>query len=376
MHHRPDAAAVAAANVLGVAGAGTPPANAARQKLPPPARPARHVPSASGPLPQQPTRQGPAAYRVRSVARQTAAPLPVRAQIEERLRPAPRRRRTTSRAPTRPTSSSSCRARASSRCGVYRERGNVDTLCCDRPLQALYRALYGQVLDRLLAKLYAGGHRVVLFSQFTSMLDVLDDVLRMRGYEFSRLDGGTNRVQIVLHTSPRRLDDGCTPPGGVGARGFFAGVGSRPGCSSRSTRDASPPTPTWKRATPSSVNCHGRESLGCGCCADSDRDRCCEQTSGNRACRRCCWPRVLAAFSRHSDQTHYRPRQHVANLGRGTVRLALQGHGRPLSRERQLPPQYRTTDLHWTRWGTKSGDLRVSRERPPRHQLKLALVRI
>ena len=35
LHHRPDAAAVAAANVLGVAGAGTSPANAARQKLPP-----------------------------------------------------------------------------------------------------------------------------------------------------------------------------------------------------------------------------------------------------------------------------------------------------------------------------------------------------
>ena len=68
LHHRPDAAAVAAANALGVAGAGTPPANAARQKLPPPARPARHVPPASGPLPRQPTRQGPAAYRVRSVA--------------------------------------------------------------------------------------------------------------------------------------------------------------------------------------------------------------------------------------------------------------------------------------------------------------------
>ena len=43
LHHRPDAAAVAAANALGVAGAGSPPANAARQELPPPARPARHV---------------------------------------------------------------------------------------------------------------------------------------------------------------------------------------------------------------------------------------------------------------------------------------------------------------------------------------------
>ena len=33
------------------------------------------------------------------------------------------------------------------------------------------------VLSRLLAKLHAGGHRVVLFSQFTSTLDLLEDLL-------------------------------------------------------------------------------------------------------------------------------------------------------------------------------------------------------
>ena len=54
------------------------------------------------------------------------------------------------------------------------------------------------VLDRLLTKLKAKGHRCVLFSQFTSTLDILDDVLRYRGYEFSRLDGSTNRVQRTV----------------------------------------------------------------------------------------------------------------------------------------------------------------------------------
>ena len=54
------------------------------------------------------------------------------------------------------------------------------------------------VLDRLLTKLKDRGHRVVLFSQFTTTLDLLDDVLRYRGYEFSRLDGGTNRVQRTV----------------------------------------------------------------------------------------------------------------------------------------------------------------------------------
>lgn len=37
------------------------------------------------------------------------------------------------------------------------------------------------VLDRLLTRLRAGGHRIVLFSQFTSMLDVLQEYLKQRG---------------------------------------------------------------------------------------------------------------------------------------------------------------------------------------------------
>lgn len=37
------------------------------------------------------------------------------------------------------------------------------------------------VLDRLLAKLFAAGHRVVLFSQWNRVLDILEDFLQMRG---------------------------------------------------------------------------------------------------------------------------------------------------------------------------------------------------
>ena len=51
------------------------------------------------------------------------------------------------------------------------------------------------VLDRVLQKLKEGGHRVVLFSQFTSMLDILQDFLTLRGHTYARLDGSTNRVQ-------------------------------------------------------------------------------------------------------------------------------------------------------------------------------------
>ena len=41
-----------------------------------------------------------------------------------------------------------------------------------------------QVLDRLLEKLKSRGHRVVLFSQFNIMLDVIEDYLIYRGYKY------------------------------------------------------------------------------------------------------------------------------------------------------------------------------------------------
>ncbi|XP_008102056.1 chromodomain-helicase-DNA-binding protein 1-like isoform X1 [Anolis carolinensis] len=45
------------------------------------------------------------------------------------------------------------------------------------------------LLDNLLAFLYAGGHRVLLFSQMTNMLDILQDYMDYRGYSYERLDG-------------------------------------------------------------------------------------------------------------------------------------------------------------------------------------------
>lgn len=50
------------------------------------------------------------------------------------------------------------------------------------------------ILDKLLTKLKAKGHRVVLFSQFTHTLDIICDFLEMRGHLYQRLDGSTNRV--------------------------------------------------------------------------------------------------------------------------------------------------------------------------------------
>lgn len=68
------------------------------------------------------------------------------------------------------------------------------------------------VLDKLLARLHAEGSRVLVFrfdfnnkqydwiliifcSQFTNMLDILEDYCALRGWRYARLDGGTSRVR-------------------------------------------------------------------------------------------------------------------------------------------------------------------------------------
>jgi len=48
-----------------------------------------------------------------------------------------------------------------------------------------------KVLDKLLKKLHRDGHRVLIFSQMTKMLDVLEGYLSWRRYKFFRLDGQT-----------------------------------------------------------------------------------------------------------------------------------------------------------------------------------------
>ena len=45
------------------------------------------------------------------------------------------------------------------------------------------------LLDKLLPKLENEGHRVLIFSQMSRMLDIIDDYLRYRDYAFDRIDG-------------------------------------------------------------------------------------------------------------------------------------------------------------------------------------------
>lgn len=48
-----------------------------------------------------------------------------------------------------------------------------------------------QTLARLLRRLKAGGHRVLVFTQMTRVLDVLEAFLSMHGHAYLRLDGAT-----------------------------------------------------------------------------------------------------------------------------------------------------------------------------------------
>jgi SNF2 family DNA or RNA helicase len=45
------------------------------------------------------------------------------------------------------------------------------------------------LIDKLLRKLHAGGHKVLLFSQMTKCLDIIQDYLKGRGYGYERIDG-------------------------------------------------------------------------------------------------------------------------------------------------------------------------------------------
>lgn len=46
------------------------------------------------------------------------------------------------------------------------------------------------LLDKLLPHLKAKGSRVLLFSQFKVLLDIIEDYVRLRGFQYERLDGG------------------------------------------------------------------------------------------------------------------------------------------------------------------------------------------
>lgn len=67
----------------------------------------------------------------------------------------------------------------------------------DRTLDPMAEHLYTScgkmiLLDKLLKKMKERDHRVLIFSQMTRMLDILEDYLISRGYLYCRIDGNTS----------------------------------------------------------------------------------------------------------------------------------------------------------------------------------------
>ncbi|KAM0258598.1 hypothetical protein ACHAQJ_003769 [Trichoderma viride] len=57
-----------------------------------------------------------------------------------------------------------------------------------------------QALDKLLRKLQVGGHRALIFTQMTKVLDILERFLNIHGHKYLRLDGATKVEQRQILT--------------------------------------------------------------------------------------------------------------------------------------------------------------------------------
>ena len=76
----------------------------------------------------------------------------------------------------------------------------------DTPLEKMVKSSGKlMLLDKLLPKLQADGHRVLIFSQFRIMLNILEDYLELRGYTYERVDGavtGCKQASICIPHIP------------------------------------------------------------------------------------------------------------------------------------------------------------------------------
>lgn len=80
-----------------------------------------------------------------------------------------------------------------------------------------------ELLDRVLPKLKASGHRVLMFFQMTQVMDIMEDFLRMKELKYMRLDGATkaeDRTDMLKEFNAPDSDIFCfllsTRAGGLG----------------------------------------------------------------------------------------------------------------------------------------------------------------
>jgi hypothetical protein len=104
------------------------------------------------------------------------------------------------------------------------ERALLDHFHKDNPIDVMVDSSGKLVLlDKLLPKLREGGHKVLIFSQFRMMLDILEDYLLLRRYLYERIDGaitGAKRQAAIdrfcVPDSPLFVMLLSTKAGGVG----------------------------------------------------------------------------------------------------------------------------------------------------------------
>lgn len=84
-------------------------------------------------------------------------------------------------------------------CNNYTELNQIvnSQTCTQFPEKRLIQYDCGklQSLDKLLRELFCAEHRVLIFTQMTRMLDVLENFLNYHGYKYLRLDGATSIEQ-------------------------------------------------------------------------------------------------------------------------------------------------------------------------------------
>ncbi|THH30382.1 hypothetical protein EUX98_g3797 [Antrodiella citrinella] len=64
-----------------------------------------------------------------------------------------------------------------------------------------------ELLNRILPKFFATDHRVLIFFQMTKVMDIMEDFLKMMGWKYLRLDGGTKTEDRAGHVAQFNAKD-------------------------------------------------------------------------------------------------------------------------------------------------------------------------
>ena len=65
------------------------------------------------------------------------------------------------------------------------------------------------LIDKMLAKMIPRGHRMLIYSQFTTVLNILEDWLIGRGWGFQRIDGAVSKLSCYNLESVQRKHYFC-----------------------------------------------------------------------------------------------------------------------------------------------------------------------